>query len=155
MLLYITMQSWMKACSVTSSKRSSWSPLSSPSYSMGRCGPCKKVSPDNTAKLFIITRRSVVFKVYIKTLLSNRKLKHMSSSGTVKLSSYTEKVAFYAQDLKIRLRGVVASFWMLQLHRGPSCSAVLKSEEDREDNMQQSFCLVRPTHLQKFPMGLK
>lgn len=79
----------------------------------------------------------------------------MSYSGTVKQGSYTEKVAFYAQDLKIRLRGVVARFWMLQLCRGPSCSAVLKNEEDREDNMQESFCLVRPTYLQKFPMGIK
>lgn len=82
-------------------------------------------------------------------------LKQIYYSGTVKQSSYTEKVAFYAQDFKIRLRGVVASFWMLQVYRGPSCSAVLRNEEDREDNMQESF-LSSQTHIPtKFPNGIK
>lgn len=66
-----------------------------------------------------------------------------------------KKVAFYAQDFKIRLRGVVASFWMLQLYRGPSCSAVLRNEEDREDNMQESF-LSSQTHIPtEFLNGIK
>jgi len=69
------MQSWMNACLVTSSNSSSWSPLWSPSYSNEKCVTCKKVPPENTTKFFIIIRTLVFFKVYVKTLLSNRMLK--------------------------------------------------------------------------------
>ena len=30
-----------------------------------------------------------------------------------------------------------------------------QNEEDREDNMQENFCLVRSIYLQKFSVGLK
>lgn len=149
------MQNWIKAYLVTSRNSSSWNPLSSPSYWNERCITCKKVSPHNTAKLFIIIRTWVVFKVYIKTSLSNRMLSRHSYSGTAKQRSHTERVKFYPQNFKTRLRGVVASLWMLQLYRGPNSSAVLRNEEDREDNMQENFCLLRYVYPQNFSVGLK
>lgn len=69
--------------------------------------------------------------------------------------SHTKEVSFHPSNLKTRLRGVVASFSMLQLDRGPSSSAVLKNEEDREDNMHENYFLVRTIQLPMFSVGLK